>query len=40
MFEYLMPNLFMRSWEGTLLHESCRNVVNIQKVHARERGVG
>jgi cyclic beta-1,2-glucan synthetase len=36
MFEYLMPNLFMRTWEGTLLHESCRSVVKIQKQHARE----
>jgi hypothetical protein len=39
MFEYLMPNLFMRTWEGTLLHESCRSVIKIQKQHARERHI-
>ncbi len=39
MFEYLMPNLFMRTWEGTLLHESCRAVVKIQKLHAGDRHI-
>ena len=39
MFEYLMPNLFMRTWEGTLLHESSKSVVRIQQAWARERGV-
>lgn len=39
MFEYLMPNLFMRTWEGTLLHESCRAIVKIQKLHAGDRHI-
>jgi hypothetical protein len=39
MFEYLMPNLFMKTWEGTLLHESCRSVIKIQKHHASERRI-
>jgi hypothetical protein len=39
MFEYLMPNLFMRTWEGTLLHESCRAAVRIQKAHAAQRRI-
>ena len=39
MFEYLMPNLFMRTWEGTLLHESCKSAVKIQQAWARERGI-
>jgi cyclic beta-1,2-glucan synthetase len=39
MFEYLMPNLFMRTWEGTLLHESCRAIVKIQKLHAGDRNI-
>ena len=39
MFEYLMPNLFMRTWEGTLLHESCKTAVKIQQAWARERRI-
>jgi len=39
MFEYLMPNLFMRTWEGTLLHESCKSAVKIQQAWARERRI-
>ncbi len=39
MFEYLMPNLFMRTWDGTLLHESSKSVVKIQRMWARERGI-
>jgi cyclic beta-1,2-glucan synthetase len=39
MFEYLMPNLFMRTWQGTLLHESCRSIVKIQKLHAGDRHI-
>jgi hypothetical protein len=39
MFEYLMPNLFMRTWEGTLLHESCRAAVKIQKAWAAQRRI-
>jgi hypothetical protein len=39
MFEYLMPNLFMRTWEGTLLHESCCAAVRIQKAHAAQQRI-
>lgn len=39
MFEYLMPALFMQSWEGTLLGESLRSVVRIQRLYARERRI-
>jgi hypothetical protein len=39
MFEYLMPNLFMRTWEGTLLHESCCAAVRIQRAHAAHRRI-
>jgi hypothetical protein len=39
MFEYLMPALFMNTWSGTLLGESMRSVVRIQRLYARERRV-
>ncbi len=39
MFEYLMPSLFMRTYGGTLLGDSARNVVRIQQAHAKARGV-
>jgi cyclic beta-1,2-glucan synthetase len=39
LFEYLMPNLYMSTWDGTLLHESCKSVVKIQQAWARERGI-
>ena len=39
MFEYLMPALFMHTWEGTLLGQSLRAVVEIQQIYARERRV-
>ena len=39
MFEYLMPSLFMQTWGGTLLGESLRSVVRIQRMYARERRV-
>ncbi len=39
MFEYLMPALFMQTWDGTLLGESLRSVVRIQRLYARERRV-
>ena len=39
MFEYLMPLLVMRSYEGTLLDETCRSVVDRQIEYGRERGV-
>jgi cyclic beta-1,2-glucan synthetase len=39
MFEYLMPPLFMHSYEGTLLEQSCRAVVDHQIAYARRKGV-
>ncbi|HEY6360074.1 MAG TPA: glucoamylase family protein, partial [Vicinamibacterales bacterium] len=39
MFEYLMPNLLMRTFPGTLLDQSCRACVRRQVDYARQRGV-
>ena len=39
MFEYLMPQLLMRSFPGTLLDQSCRASVRRQIEYARQRGV-
>ncbi len=39
MFEYLMPPLLMHSYEGTLLEQSCRAVVDHQIAYARQKGV-
>jgi cyclic beta-1,2-glucan synthetase len=39
MFEYLMPQLLMRSFPGTLLDQSCRASVQRQIDYARRRGV-
>jgi hypothetical protein len=39
MFEYLMPALFMQTWADTLLGESLRSVVRIQRLYARERRI-
>ncbi|MFN2510212.1 MAG: GH36-type glycosyl hydrolase domain-containing protein [Pyrinomonadaceae bacterium] len=39
MFEYLMPVLVMRDYEGTLLNETYRSVVARQIEYGRERGV-
>ena len=39
MFEYLMPNLFMRSYRGTLLHESALAAIDLQIAYARRKGV-
>jgi cyclic beta-1,2-glucan synthetase len=39
MFEYLMPALFMKTFERTLLQESLAAVVKIQQRYARELGV-
>jgi cyclic beta-1,2-glucan synthetase len=39
MFEYLMPLLVMRNYEGTLLNETCRSVVARQIEYGQERGV-
>ena len=39
MFEYLMPTLFMRSYVGTLLHESAMAAVEVQIAYGRRKGV-
>jgi hypothetical protein len=39
MFEYLMPALFMKPFEPTLLTESMRGAVKIQQLYARQFGV-
>jgi cyclic beta-1,2-glucan synthetase len=39
MFEYLMPQLLMRSFPGTLLDQSCRASVRRQIEYGRQRGV-
>jgi cyclic beta-1,2-glucan synthetase len=39
MFEYLMPLLVMPTYDGTLLDETCRAVVERQVAYGRERGV-
>ena len=38
MFEYLMPTLIMRSYSGTLLHESAAEAVEVQIAYGREKG--
>ncbi|HEM46548.1 MAG TPA: hypothetical protein ENO23_05820, partial [Alphaproteobacteria bacterium] len=39
MFEYLMPALLMRSYPGTLLHQTAAGVVDCQIEYARDKGV-
>ncbi len=39
MFEYLMPNLFMDSYDQTFLTQSCRSVVDDQIAYARSKNV-
>ncbi len=39
MFEYLMPLLVMRSWDGTLLDETYGTVVRRQIQYGKDRGV-
>ncbi|HEY3247844.1 MAG TPA: glucoamylase family protein [bacterium] len=39
MFEYLMPLLLTRSYPGTLLDQTCSNVVRAQIEYAKGRGV-
>ena len=39
MFEYLMPQLLLRGYSGTLLDQSCRASVRRQMEYGRERGV-
>jgi len=39
MFEYLMPLLFMRTYPGTILDQSCRSALQRQIEYARRQGV-
>jgi cyclic beta-1,2-glucan synthetase len=39
MFEYLMPQIHLRSYAGTLLDRALRSAVRIQEVYGQERGV-
>ena len=39
MFEYLMPQLHLRSYSGTLLDRSLKAAVRVQQAYALERGV-
>ncbi len=39
MFEYLMPQLYLRSYAGTLLDRALRSAVRIQQAYGQERGV-
>lgn len=38
-FEYLMPNINIRSYKGSLLDESCRFMVMSQKEYAKKLGI-
>ncbi|MGQ0570052.1 MAG: glucoamylase family protein, partial [Armatimonadota bacterium] len=38
-FEYLMPLLLTRTYQGTLLDQTYRNVVRVQTEYARTRGI-
>jgi hypothetical protein len=39
MFEYLMPNLFLPTYAGTLLDAACRTAVRRQIIYGRQQGV-
>ena len=39
MFEYLMPQLHLRSYAGTLLDKALRAAVRVQEAYGQERGV-
>ena len=39
MFEYLMPHLFQRTYDDSLLSQSCRAAVARQQEYGRQRGV-
>ncbi|MHB1651280.1 MAG: GH36-type glycosyl hydrolase domain-containing protein [Desulfitobacteriaceae bacterium] len=39
MFEFLMPLLVMRNYEGTLLDETYRSVVQVQKLYGEEHNI-
>jgi cyclic beta-1,2-glucan synthetase len=38
MFEYLMPLLFFKSFEDTMMNNTCRNVIHWQKKYGHSRG--
>ena len=38
MFEYLMPALYTRLDEGTLLYDACYNAVSLQRLYGRSKG--
>ncbi|MCC5921795.1 MAG: hypothetical protein LAT68_01150 [Cyclobacteriaceae bacterium] len=38
MFEYLMPLLFLKSFEDTMMNNTCRNVIHWQKKYGHSRG--
>ncbi len=38
MFEYLMPLLFFKSFEDTMMDNTCRNVIHWQKKYGHSRG--
>jgi cyclic beta-1,2-glucan synthetase len=39
MFEYLMPSLLMRSYEGTLVYQTCQAVIRRQIAYGRQKDV-
>ncbi|MBN1953851.1 MAG: cellobiose phosphorylase [Anaerolineae bacterium] len=39
MFEYLMPSLLMRSYEGTLIDQTCQAVIDQQIAYGRQKKV-
>jgi len=39
MFEYLMPQLLIRTFENSMLHMACKEAVNLQRDYGRQRGV-
>jgi len=39
MFEYLMPQLFMPTFDDTLISETCRSAVDAHIQHGRQRGI-
>jgi cyclic beta-1,2-glucan synthetase len=39
MFEYLMPSLMIRDYEGTLLHHSCLTAVDYQIAYGKQKNI-
>jgi len=39
MFEYLMPQLLIRTFENSMLHMACQEAVSLQMDYGRQRGV-